>query len=69
MALRMIWYQFIALSLVLNVFLFRQHYVVRCSAGGMFMTQLKCDELANNKVDAEELGRQEFLSTNQDILQ
>jgi len=56
-------------SLYLNYYILRANYVVTCSAGGHFMSQLKCDELATNKVDSQELARQKMVTNNQDLFQ
>lgn len=47
------------------VYVTRQHYVLHCSAGGMFMTQQKCDDLAQSRIDSLELSRLRITS-NQD---
>jgi len=67
-AFKIMKYQLVITSLVLNLFLARQIFVVRCSAGGMFMTQEKCGELAQAKFDSMELAREQFLQDNADIL-
>lgn len=50
------------LSLYSNWTMLRANYVFRCSAGGMFMSQSKCNELATNLFDSQELSRIQFLS-------
>jgi hypothetical protein len=68
LARKTIAYQLIALSLVANVWFARHLYVVHCSAGGMFMTQEQCGELASLKADSQELARMEMLVNNQDLI-
>jgi hypothetical protein len=65
--LKAVWYQFIFLSLLMNVWLVRQQYVFRCSVGGYLMTQAKCGELAESKWDSLELARLQFMEENQDL--
>lgn len=71
-AWKIIKFQLILLSIVMNVFFIRQLYVVTCSAGGHFMSQEKCGELQQNKFDSSELARQErlneMLTNNQDLM-
>lgn len=53
-------------SLYLNYKILRANYVIRCSAGGMFMSQSKCDDLATDKMASQELSRIQFINENQD---
>lgn len=57
----------LALSLFLNYKLVRANYVVRCAAGGMLMSQSKCNDLAQDQTDAQELRRIQFVQNNQDL--
>ena len=57
-AWKLIKFQLIALSVLMNVFFVRHTYVIRCGAGGMFMTQQKCGDIAQNRIDSVELDRQ-----------
>ena len=64
-ALKLVWYQFVALSLLMNVYQFHQHYVVRCSFNGRihghFVSQNECNNLYTDWFKGEELARQEQL--------
>jgi hypothetical protein len=61
-ALRVLFYQFIAVSLLMNIFQFHQHYVLRCEFNykvqGWLMTKEQCGDLESSWRDAAELARQ-----------
>ena len=49
-------YQLIALSVIMNIWFVRHTYVIRCVAGGMFMTQQACGDEAQAKFDSQQLS-------------
>lgn len=71
LAKKTIFFQLVALSVLMNVWFVRHTYVVHCSAGGMFMTQVKCGELAQSKFDSQELARvqnqENIMANNEDL--
>lgn len=69
---RILFYQMITLSLLMNVFLFRQHYVIRCgynySVHSYFVSKEECNDQAQNAFTAMEVAREQFNANNQDLL-
>ena len=64
-------YQLIALSVIMNIWFVRHTYVIRCAAGGMFMTQQACGDEAQAKFDSTQLAATQNqlneLTSNQDL--
>lgn len=54
-------------SLYVNWKVIRANYVYRCSAGGMLMSQSKCDELSQNQMAGQELSRIQEVQNNPDL--
>jgi hypothetical protein len=70
--LKLIVYQLIVLSVVMNCYQAKQHYNIRCGVdgqtiGGWFPTKEQCNDLASLKQDSQELGRLQALANNQDL--
>lgn len=59
-AVKLIKFQLIAVSLLLNLFLAKQLYNIECSEGGYFMSKVRCAEIAQARFDARELARLEL---------
>lgn len=57
-----IFYQLFILGWVLTASLAHSQYVITCAEGGHFMSRAKCNELAENRFDSQELARQTYLS-------
>lgn len=67
-AFRLIRWQLVALSLLLNVFFVSQIWNVRCSEGGWFVRKDQCHTLSEWKIDAQRSYSREFMEANADIL-
>ncbi len=52
-ARKVIFWQMVCLSLVMNLWFARQFYVVKCSAGGYLMSKQQCGEIAQSKEDSQ----------------
>lgn len=52
-AKRILFYQLIVLSLLMNLWFCRSFYVVRCQAGGWFMSKEQCGDIAQSKQDSQ----------------
>lgn len=57
MAKKTIIYQLIALSVIMNIWFIRHTYVIRCAAGGLFMSQQACGDEANAKFAETQLNQ------------
>jgi hypothetical protein len=71
LAKKTIIYQLIALSVIMNIWFVRHTYVIRCAAGGMFMSQQACGDEADAKFDSTQLAQTQNqlseLQNNQDL--
>lgn len=70
-ATKVIIYQLIVLSVVLNLYQWRQAYVITCAAGGHFMTRQACGDEADAKFAETQLAQTQNqlqeLQTNSDL--
>jgi len=71
LAKKLIFWQIVLISILLNLSLFKQVYDIRCGVNGEFVgwfTKVSvCDEVKQAKYDSQELARQQFLQANPDI--
>ena len=71
LAKKLIFWQIVALSILLNLSLAHEIYTIRCGVNGEFVGWFTkatvCDDIKQAKTDSQELARQQFLQANPDI--
>jgi hypothetical protein len=64
-------YQLIVLSVIMNVWQARQIWDFHCSVGGYFVRKDQCNQMAQNKFDSQQLAQTQNqlneLTNNQDL--
>ena len=71
LAKKLIFWQIVLISVLLNLSLAHQIYDIRCKTNneiqGWFVKATVCDNIATNQADSQELSRLQFIKNNSDL--